>query len=434
MRAAGLDTVILQAVEIRNANGTTRSFLPSHAKAYDPVKASLDYADSHPGMTVFLGLRLDENLGGSEFLNNAGQLQRELAEELPQNLMLATTLARRYHLKRRKSFGGWYLPTEIGNFPVPPLVPGVDWVSQLNVFTRQISARCTALVPKPVAVSPYFNSTIMGNACPAGMGQIVTRFLVGTDVSIVMLQDGVGAADVPAARVADYVIPFLVAVAQACQQLSTPMHPVYLWLNVESYNMPAGEKRVPTDIERLKVQLQQGEGLVSKIVTFDFPDYLGMDPLYGDYLAYVSSVTTGGHPDASERAITSSGSAPQAVTTVRPQVRQCQCAGCIELKSIPINARHRRLNVLFSQLSADQRRYYAALESVRIGRGGDRIVSLITGIDVATIRQGREQLAASRRGRDGEDSPPSAGPRSVAGARPPERPGTPAHHRGPDHK
>ena len=52
------------------------------------------------------------------------------------------------------------------------------------------------------------------------------------------------------------------------------------------------------------------------------------------------------------------------------------------------------MNLLLSHLDEQQRRLYAALESKRIGHGGDRLLSLITGLNVETIRQGRHELDA----------------------------------------
>jgi hypothetical protein len=52
-----------------------------------------------------------------------------------------------------------------------------------------------------------------------------------------------------------------------------------------------------------------------------------------------------------------------------------------------------------SRLDEQQRRWYAAVESVEIGHGGDCQVSRITGLHVDTIRRGREELADSLEGR-----------------------------------
>jgi hypothetical protein len=52
-----------------------------------------------------------------------------------------------------------------------------------------------------------------------------------------------------------------------------------------------------------------------------------------------------------------------------------------------------------NQLSAEQRRLYAAIESRRIGRGGCRLLSDITGLCPATMQRGRAELAALLEGR-----------------------------------
>jgi hypothetical protein len=52
------------------------------------------------------------------------------------------------------------------------------------------------------------------------------------------------------------------------------------------------------------------------------------------------------------------------------------------------------MNLLMSRLDEQQRRWFAAVESERIGHGGDRLLSQITGLDVQTIRRGRRELAA----------------------------------------
>lgn len=50
------------------------------------------------------------------------------------------------------------------------------------------------------------------------------------------------------------------------------------------------------------------------------------------------------------------------------------------------------MNLFLSRLNEPQRRWYVALESKRIGYGGDTLLSEITGLDVETIRRGRREL------------------------------------------
>jgi hypothetical protein len=51
--------------------------------------------------------------------------------------------------------------------------------------------------------------------------------------------------------------------------------------------------------------------------------------------------------------------------------------------------------LVFNRLDENQRRWFVALESKRLGHGGDRLLSQITGMDEKTIRRGREELDAS---------------------------------------
>jgi hypothetical protein len=56
---------------------------------------------------------------------------------------------------------------------------------------------------------------------------------------------------------------------------------------------------------------------------------------------------------------------------------------------------HRQMNLLLSRLDEQQRRWYAAVESNRIGAGGDRLLAQITGLDEKTIERGRQELDRS---------------------------------------
>jgi hypothetical protein len=46
------------------------------------------------------------------------------------------------------------------------------------------------------------------------------------------------------------------------------------------------------------------------------------------------------------------------------------------------------MNVLLSRLDEQQRRWYAAVESNRLGHDGDQLVAHITGVDPQTIQRG----------------------------------------------
>src|SRR3954453_832668 len=56
---------------------------------------------------------------------------------------------------------------------------------------------------------------------------------------------------------------------------------------------------------------------------------------------------------------------------------------------------HHQMNLLLSRLNEQQRRWYLAVESERLGYGADRILYEITGVDEKTIRRGRVELGVS---------------------------------------
>jgi len=93
-------------------------------------------------------------------------------------------------------------------------------------------------------------------------------------------------------------------------------------------------------------------------------------------------------------------------------IHACQCAACAG-GDHAARQLHHQLNVLMSRLDEQQRRWLAALESNKIGHGGDAFVSRITGLHVDTIRRGREELGAELSGR------PAGRVRNPGAGRPP---------------
>jgi hypothetical protein len=75
-------------------------------------------------------------------------------------------------------------------------------------------------------------------------------------------------------------------------------------------------------------------------------------------------------------------------------IHECRCSICVQVGYQAEKELHRNMNLLLSRLDEQQRRLYVAVESKRIGHGGDRLMSLITGLNVETIRRGRRELDA----------------------------------------
>jgi hypothetical protein len=103
-------------------------------------------------------------------------------------------------------------------------------------------------------------------------------------------------------------------------------------------------------------------------------------------------------------------------------IHHCHCPACAS-GDHPDQQYHHHLNVLMSRLDEQQRRWLAALESKKLDRGGDALVSLITGLHVDTIRKGRQELDADLRDR------PSDRIRNPGAGRPAVKKGTPRSSR-----
>ena len=76
------------------------------------------------------------------------------------------------------------------------------------------------------------------------------------------------------------------------------------------------------------------------------------------------------------------------------QSYECRCPHCLKVEENPDQVVHRQMNLFLSRLNEQQRRWYVALESKKLGHGGDKQLSLMTGMHVETIRRGRRELDA----------------------------------------
>lgn len=84
--------------------------------------------------------------------------------------------------------------------------------------------------------------------------------------------------------------------------------------------------------------------------------------------------------------------------TVR-EVYPCQCENCQQSEYHSDQKNHHLMNLLLSRLDEQQRRWYVAVEAEKIGHGGTEYMSIVTGINVNTIRKGRQEMANNLAGR-----------------------------------
>jgi len=74
------------------------------------------------------------------------------------------------------------------------------------------------------------------------------------------------------------------------------------------------------------------------------------------------------------------------------EVHICQCSPCQQEVEHLDKRLHQQINLLLSRLDEQQRRWYVAVEANRIGHGGIRLLSQITGMDEKTIQRGQQEL------------------------------------------
>lgn len=115
-------------------------------------------------------------------------------------------------------------------------------------------------------------------------------------------------------------------------------------------------------------------------------------------------------------------------TSTDPATRQRQRLTRRSVEAIPTIADASRLEVspdeakaalvlFYSLLDEQQRRLYAGLESLKLGRGGDRVLAELLGLDPHTVAKGRQELLRQQVER-GRVRQPGAGRKPVEKKRP----------------
>jgi hypothetical protein len=92
-----------------------------------------------------------------------------------------------------------------------------------------------------------------------------------------------------------------------------------------------------------------------------------------------------------------------------PRSDRCRSPQCLEGINHPDEHYHQEMRAFLATLNRQQRRLYAGLESNRIGRGGDYVISRIMGICPSTVKSGRRDLADLLMGRPLKERKPSGG-------------------------
>lgn len=246
-----LGTLFVQRLEFVDKDG---KFTPYHrAEGTDPTGEILRYADER-GMKVFVGLRQDERW------DTLRKQEVTIDALLEENKKLARTAWDKY--KSHGSFKGWYLPQELANY-----VFTADELDLLNGYFRSLSRHCRGLGDgrKDVAISPYFNPASKPYLTgPVDYGLNLKKILDGGEITVLMLQDSVGARDIKPVEFAAKVEPYYREVKSLASETRR------FWANVESFEVGL----TPTTFGRFEAQLRTARKYAETIVTFDCYHYL----------------------------------------------------------------------------------------------------------------------------------------------------------------
>ncbi len=229
-----------------------------------PIPLLMDAAEKL-GLRVFLGLALDSSYWDGEFsVKDQARYNKNILKEL-------------YNLyKDNEALAGWYLPEEIDdrNFQT------AERIEDIKYYLGQMTSYAKMLSKKPVMISPYFGINPDGEKYAQFWDDIFSKSKVG----IFAMQDGVGTKRTTAEESAE-VYKSLKPVMEK--------YGVEFWANLEVFEQTHGwpvdfEPWASTtaSIERVEKQIELMSPYVSKLVIFDYPNYMSPETgsdLYGEY-------------------------------------------------------------------------------------------------------------------------------------------------------
>lgn len=273
MQRAGMDTAIIQFNQYDGQN---------LSEATERILTAADQL----GMKVMVGTALNEGSGlGSWYLRQ--YLPWEVKKEGASVADYTRQLVKQFGT--HPSMAGVYIPFEVNDLASPRVVGDF-----YGAIAKAVKAERPDL---KVMISPYTNwiPGVAMSSSSAGITRWWDTVLSRAPLDIVAWQDGVGASDAQLKRVEHD----LGALAKA-----TEKHGVELWANLEAFDrttkLTEGFAAEPAGMDRLQKQIEAARPKVTKLITFDFNDYMSPQAgeaqakLFEDYRSYVAGLA----PDA----------------------------------------------------------------------------------------------------------------------------------------
>jgi hypothetical protein len=252
MHALHMKLVIIQTESY--LTGTTRNpVLETN------IVAVLDAA-AKANMKVWIGLVLPENGNGSELMADDDAFVRDVITASEMSIArIATKFA------NHAAFDGWYLPLELWT-------PGPKGLGKLPTYVDEVSALCKAAKVKTIAISPFISPLAEK---PEATTSAFAGILKQSDVSVVLLQDGVGARNVEPRDFPEKVTPYVSAMKAAVDDARGVGPDIEFWINAESFQTlnpgTANQKRVPAPLGRFPKQLELAG---QDVVTYEYYNFL----------------------------------------------------------------------------------------------------------------------------------------------------------------
>ena len=263
---------------------------PGHEKS--AIDKALD-ACEHNGMKLWLGLYLNEgdpsnpendynwwDAVSDTIITHKDSLAIE--HNVARSLSMIDDIANQFG--NHPAFGGIYFTVEVANvaFITPTNFP------YLASILDRVSKRVHDKIPGArISISPFFNTQL---ASAEKYGTMWKYALSHSTFDVVILQDGAGVDPFSLTETEDFITPYYLAMKEACDSSGTT-----LWANSELFTQDEDGSRmnpkfIPSNIDRIKLQLETESTFVDTFVCFGF-HYMDPNPLHTFTAGYLGNLS-----------------------------------------------------------------------------------------------------------------------------------------------
>ena len=249
MAEVGIDTLIFARAVFYDKCIYPSKIFPTLRDEDDDFAGFILKEAAKRDMTVFVG----------GYISNLTWNNGDWKNEIAQNKKFIKEFLSRYG--DIPSFKGWYVPHE-----------GYDRILNLKETMGGLAALYKDATPeKKVLVSPFFRSPVT-SAEPFTPERTAEEWdfiweKCGKDIDFCAFQDGTAPLDELAAYVS--------AVKTVCDK-----HGIVLWSNVETFERDVRRLYYPIPFDQLKRRIKAVEGIVEKLITFEFSHFLSPQSIY----------------------------------------------------------------------------------------------------------------------------------------------------------